>query len=159
MIHPLTVHRATVADLPALEALARGFYDELPPDDYPPKAAGLPFNWEHLRGYWERLLEAGLGAIWTVQGGGTVVGFLQAVRYRDNPTGALVVGEEYWYVDPSRRDGTGMALWGAYNDWATEIGAEFQTAAWSVPTFRVQLDKFYQAAGFSQIAGIYMRRT
>jgi GNAT superfamily N-acetyltransferase len=149
-----------IDDLEVLAPLARQFYDELPPEDYPPKAAGLPFDWEHLRDYWTLILDAGIGSIWVARDEeGRPIGFLQALRYRDNPTGALVAAEEYWYVESARRDGSGMALWGAFNDWATEIGADFQTAAWSVPTFRVQLDKFYQAAGFSQIAGIYMRKT
>lgn len=146
------------AQLDALAGLAASFFDELPPGSYPPKDAGLPLDWPHMRAYWAGLLTAESGALWVLRPGPgePPAGFLQAVVYLDRPTGIKVAAEEYWYVNPASR-GDGLLLWNAFTGFADDIQAGFLTAAWSLPQFREPLDKFYQAAGFTQIAGIYMK--
>lgn len=151
------IRQLTAEDIPTLQPLAQGFWDELPAQDYPPKAEGAELNFPALAEYWVQILEAGIGAIWVLEYRGHPVGFLQALRYHDRPTGLQIAAEEYWYVQPEHR-GEGICLLARFEQWAQGIKAAFTTKAWSVPTFREQLDKYYRATGHTQIAGIYMRK-
>ena len=108
---PMTIAHLTVDDLPLCEPFGQAFHAE--------KAIPGVFNLAHFLTNWERFLTSGLGTILGLWRHDVLVGGIGGVVTPDLTTGAFVVSELFWYVQPDARHGTWpirliteLKLWG-----------------------------------------------
>lgn len=142
------VRRGTLADLPAIIELGRSFYAE----------GNLPgrVEPEQVKRSWNLFLATGQGALFVLERDGAVVGALGALIYPDMNDGDLVATEAFWYVMPEHRGG-GIALFNAFEAWASAAGAKRLMMVHLLDLMPKALEKFYIKKGYRPIEIHYIK--
>jgi GNAT superfamily N-acetyltransferase len=142
------VRAATPADLPAIMDLGRLFFIEgkLPGRLIPEVAADN----------WAKLIASGAGMIFVLCPDTKVEGALGAIAYHDLNDGAVVAAEMFWYVHPDYR-GNGLRLVSAFEQWATEQGAERILIAHMRALMPERLKALYSRRGYSEVETFYFK--
>lgn len=135
----------------ALSTLGKDFYLE----------SGAPgaFDSGWFLSIWSKVMESGLGALWTLRKDEQIVGVLGATLQPCPFSGETVASESFWFVDKSHRGGTGgVRLFTAFAAWAESIGVDRIHSAHIRGSMEKELADFYQRQGFTPLETIYTRK-
>lgn len=142
------IREIKISELPLVSELVRGAYAEGLIPEYDPAAFEF---------HWQKLIEAGVGAIFA-EGTGPLAGGIGVIVTADLYTGQTLAREAAFFIRPEHRDGSlAHRLLAAYDEWAESKGAirQFITAHWG-PT-RGRLEKMYLRKGYSATEVCYGR--
>lgn len=111
----MTITRATIEDLHAMEPAAHRFY-----------AASQflrSFDVARFVLLWTTLLNDGRGVIFLAWDGDRIVGAIGGVEHPEAYSQAQIAQEFFWFIEPEHRGG-GMRLYYAFENWARERGCD-----------------------------------
>lgn len=142
------IREIQIPELPLVSELVQGAHAEGLIPEYDPAAFEF---------HWQKLIEAGVGAIFA-EGSGPLAGGIGVLVTADLYTGQTFAREAAFFIRPEHRDGSlAHRLLSAYDEWAESKGAtrQFITAHWG-PN-RGRLEKMYLRKGYSPTEVCYGR--
>jgi GNAT superfamily N-acetyltransferase len=138
----------TTSELPMLDSLAREFVAS---------SKGLgEFDLEHFVGMWTGMIEAGIGVILGLYEGGTLVGGIGGVAFKDLSMGRMQAQEAFWFVTEESR-GEGLKLLDAFEQWAKEKGCRDILVAHLADSMPERLERIYRMRGYRMTETIYRK--
>lgn len=143
------VRKATLEDLPRLQAMGARFMLETPYGEW---MQNSPKRIEELV---EPML-AGAGIVLVAEEQQQIVGMVAALAYADPFTGPTC-DEVAWWVEPEHRNGlTGPRLLRALENWSRQKGLRLLKMI--APTAAPEVADFYSRSGFTALQTTYVKR-
>lgn len=116
-----------------------------------------PFKPESFRKFWQRLYEWDAGRILVVQFGSEILGALGYSEHEDPYTGARVLSEQFWYVDPVHRASkVGLQLIAEFERRAENHDWMFLCNLASLEGEK--MDQLYTRKGYKQMERVYWKK-
>lgn len=142
----MTIRKATVDDLPRLEALALEFSSA--------SKHIRGFSFDRFREAWTHLIESGTGVIFLLSDSEAVHGMLGGIIYPDLYSREPIATEFFWFVAPGHR-GRGIELYHAFEAWAVEMRAKQLRMAYLCDLMPEGMKCLYEELGFEAIETSY----
>lgn len=148
-----TVRKATLEDLPQLQAMARAFMEQTAIGGW------MQYSAKQIEELVKPMV-AGAGVIFIaedVSGAGRVpIGMVSALGYADPFTGPTC-DEVCWWVDPEHRSGlVGPRLLRALENWARQKGLRLLKMV--APAEAPEVGEFYLRSGYTPIQTAFVKR-
>lgn len=143
------ISELAISDLHRLEPLASQFCDA---------AACLEgFRFGIFRNFWERLLATGQAKIFITSDGERITGAIGCSVHVEPYWVGIVAEELFWFVSPSDR-GSGVALYRAFRNYATESGASSMQMVHLLDSMPDEVGKFYTSQDFQPVEIRYIKK-
>lgn len=143
------VREATLTDIPAMIDMGEKFFNS---GKWP---SSMKFNSQYL---YKWALEAlnNEDVLMLVSDDRTAM--CGAIAHTNYFTGSLLVGELFWWVEPTERSkGLGMSMFSRIEEWAKEIGAEAVSMAALDKDDLPLVDSIYRAKGYTRSEIAYVK--
>lgn len=144
------MRQATIADLPAMHAIACEFYAAS-------QSLGA-FDLGDFTALWTDLLSSGSGVIF-IHGDDEIDGVLGGVVHQDvNNRKVTVASEFFWYVKKQSRGGVaGMRLYFAFEKWARRRGCERIEMVHLHDLMPAEIASIYRRLGYKPVETRYTK--
>lgn len=124
------------------------FFDSIR-NDYDAARPFMPFNRPHFMEVWQKIIDAGIGAVWTLKVDGKLNGAAGAILALEPVDGALVASLCFWFVPKglcASYDSTRLFL--NYELWAATHKADRMVVAMCYDTMGGAQDKYLGMRGY-----------
>lgn len=116
------------------------------------------FRSEPFSDIWGWMLTSGIGTVFVAIDQGAVVAGLGGIVVPDPINGVTVGQEVFWYAGPKGRGATAIRLFRAFEEWASERGAEILRFGSRETLAPEGMDRMYRNMGFESIERHYEKR-
>lgn len=127
--------------------------------DYDTERAFMPFNRAHFTETWQKLIDAQIGAVWTLKDGDTLNGVAGAIIMPEPIDGANVASLAFWFV-PKKHCGSydSTRLFLNFELWAATHKADRMVVAVCYDTMGGVQDKYLGLRGFKPYENRYYKQ-
>jgi len=142
------IRKATVEDLPKMEACAREFYAS--------SKFLTDFDPERFTALWTGLFASDIGVIFIVEDGGEIRGAIGGVVYPDTYSPRQIASEFFWWISPGHR-GEGLKLYREFESWAKGKQCQEIRMVHLLDSMPEKLERVYRHLGFHPVEVCYSK--
>lgn len=117
-----------------------------------------PFDEAGYLAYFKQLVDSGVGVVFFLEDGDSVVGGIGGTIQKEPISGRTVAIESFWYVFPDFRRGMGpIRLLQAFEHWGFAQGAHHVCMIAMAKSMADEIDRLYARLGYSKLETTYIK--